>query len=330
MPGPVGDAATRTVSPTGSPVAVPSTGRSTTPAPVRRRSRHRPATLGWAAFFLAPTTIGLGFFYMWPVLQTFYYSFTTWGPFGGHEWSGLDNYREIVKDPDVLAALRNTLYFTVLGLAGIPISLVLAAVLARKGRRGVAAYRTLLFLPVVTMPAAVAIVWRWLYNGDYGLINEALSHVGVDRVYWISDPDTALVAIALVGIWTTVGYNMVILMAGMEAIPRHYYEAAEMDGATGLRQFFSITVPLISPSLFFVTVLSVIGSLQTFDLVYVMIGRTNPALPQTRTVVYLFYQKAFVENDRGYAAALAFLLLLIIVVVTAFQFRLQRRWVHYE
>jgi multiple sugar transport system permease protein len=152
----------------------------------------------------------------------------------------------------------------------------------------------------------------------------------VDRVYWISDPDTALVALALVGIWTTVGYNMVILMAGMEAIPRHYYEAAEMDGATGLRQFFSITVPLISPSLFFVTVLSVIGSLQTFDLVYVMIGRTNPALPQTRTVVYLFYQKAFVENDRGYAAALAFLLLLIIVVVTALQFRLQKRWVHYE
>jgi multiple sugar transport system permease protein len=317
-----GAAPTATATPAPPPIAPARSGR--------RRRRSRRASSAWAAFFLAPTTLGLGYFYMWPVVQTFYYSFTTWGPFGGHEWSGLDNYRQIFKDDDVLSALRNTVYFTVLGLIGIPVSLVLAALLARRGRRGVTPYRTLLFLPVVTMPAAVAIVWRWLYNGDYGIVNSLLSHVGVHHVYWISDPDTALVAIALVGIWSSVGYNMVILMAGIQAIPRHYYEAAEMDGASGLRQFSSITMPLISPSLFFVTVLSVIGSLQTFDLVYVMIGRTNPALPKTRTVVYLFYQKAFIENDRGYAAALAFLLLLIIVAVTAFQFRLQKRWVHYE
>jgi multiple sugar transport system permease protein len=317
-----GGAGPATIAPAPSPIP------SAPPRRPRRRSRR--GSLAWAAFFLAPTTLGLGFFYIWPVVQTFYYSFTTWGPFGGHEWSGLDNYRQIFQDDEVLDALRNTVYFTVLGLAGIPISLVLAALLARRGRRGVTPYRTLLFLPVVTMPAAVAIVWRWLYNGDYGIVNSLLSHVGIGHVYWISDPDTALIAVALVGIWSSVGYNMVILMAGIQAIPRHYYEAAEMDGASGPRQFFSITVPLISPSLFFVTVLSVIGSLQTFDLVYVMIGRTNPALPQTRTVVYLFYQKAFIENDRGYAAALAFLLLLIIVAVTAFQFRLQKRWVHYE
>jgi multiple sugar transport system permease protein len=119
-------------------------------------------------------------------------------------------------------------------------------------------------------------------------------------------------------------------MAGLQAIPGVYYEAAALDGAGPVRQFLSVTIPLLSPTLFFVTVLSVIGSLQTFDLVYVMIGRTNPALPQTRTVVYLFYQKAFIENDRGYAAAIAFALLVVIIIVTAFQFRLQRRWVHYE
>ena len=283
----------------------------------------------WAALFLAPTALGLGVFYLWPVVQTLYYSFTTWGPFGGHTWSGLDNYRQILHDPDLRSAFENTAWYCLLGLLGIPVSLALAAVLGRPGRRGVAAYRTLMFLPVVTMPAAVAIVWRWLYNGDYGLINALLRKVGIHGTYWISDPHTALIAVVVVGIWSTVGYNMVILMAGLQSIPRQYYEAAEVDGAGPVRQFFALTVPLLSPSLFFVTVLSVIGSLQTFDLVYMLIGRTNPALPQTRTVVYLFYQDAFIDNNRGYAAAMAFLLLLVIVAVTAVQFRLQRRWVHY-
>jgi multiple sugar transport system permease protein len=215
-------------------------------------------------------------------------------------------------------------------LVGLPISLVLAAVLNRRGRRGVSVYRTLMFLPVVTMPAAAAIIWRWLYNGDFGIINYLLRHVGINGTYWISNPHTALAAVAVVGIWSTIGYNMVILMAGLQTISPQLYEATAIDGAGPIRQFFSITIPLLSPSLFFVTVLSVIGSLQTFDLVYVMIGQTNPALPQTRTVVYLFYQKAFIENNRGYAAALAFVLLLVIMAVTALQFRLQKRWVHYE
>jgi multiple sugar transport system permease protein len=218
----------------------------------------------------------------------------------------------------------------VLGLLGIPVSLVLGVLLSRRGRKGTGLYRTLMFLPVVTMPAAVAIMWRWLYNGDFGLLNQLLGKAGITGTHWISDPDTALYALVAVGIWSTVGYNLVILMAGLQSIPRHYYEAASIDGAGPVRQFFSITIPLLSPTLFFVTVLSVIGSLQTFDLVYVMIGQTNPALPQTRTIVYLFYQNAFVENNRGYAAALAFLLLLLVAAVTAVQFRLQKRWVHYE
>jgi len=303
----------------------------TTAGPRQRKLiRRRPwRDWAWAAVFLAPTAIGLGVFYIWPVVQTFYFSFTTWGPFGGHTFSGLANYREIVKDPDVRQALWNTLLYTLLGLLGLPISLVIAAVLGRPGRRGVSVYRTLMFLPVVTMPAAVAIVWRWLYNGDYGVINYLLGRVGIPKPYWLSDPHTALVAVVVVGIWSTIGYNMVILMAGLQSIPRLYYEAAEIDGAGPVRQLWSITIPLLSPTLFFVTVLSVIGSLQMFDLVYVMIGKTNPALPQTRTVVYLFFQKAFIENDRGYAAALAFLLLLIIVAITGLQFRLQKRWVHY-
>jgi len=266
---------------------------------------------------------------MGPVVETLYFSFTTWGPFGGHTWTGLANYRQLLHDPELRSAFVNTIWYCLLGLLGIPVSLVLAAVLGRRGRKGVSIYRVLMFLPVVTMPAAVAIVWRWLYNGDYGIINEALRKIGVGGTYWISNPHTALLAVVVVGIWSTIGYNMVILMAGLQAIPRQYYEAAEIDGAGPVRQFLSVTLPLLTPSIFFVTVLSVIGSLQTFDLVYVLIGPQDAALPQARSVVYLFYQDAFIDNNRGYAAAMAFVLMLVIAAVTALQFRLQRRWVHY-
>lgn len=300
----------------------------------RRRRGRGPNTSGWwAAFFLAPTAIGLGVFYVWPVIQTLYFSFTSWGPFGGHTFTGLANYRALLHDPALSTAFLNTLWYCLLGLLGVPISLVLAQVLGRRGRRGVSVYRALMFLPVVTMPAAVAIVWRWLYNGNYGLINELLSKVGITGPYWISNPRTALIAIAIVGIWSTIGYNMVILMAGLQSIPRTYYEAAELDGAGPVRQFFSVTLPLLTPSIFFVTVYSVIGSMQTFDLIYVLMGPSgqvaNPALPQAESVVYLFYQDSFIENNRGYGAAVAFVLMLVIIAVTALQFRLQKRWVHY-
>lgn len=312
---------------TRSPASVPA---PPPPIPARQRWRRKLKDLPWALLFLAPNGIGLAVFYLWPVVRTFYYSFTTWGPFGGHTFTGLDNYQALLGDGDVWAALRNTVVLSVLGLLSLPIALVLAAVLGRPGRKGVSIYRTLMFLPVITMPAAVAVIWRWMYNGDSGVINTLLAKVGIHGPYWISDPHTALIALALVSIWSTIGYNMVILMSGLSAISRSYYEAAEMDGAGPVRQFFSITLPLLSPTLFFVSVLSVIGSLQAFDLVYVMIDKHNPALPQTRTIVYLFYQKAFVDNDRGYAAALAFVLLLIIVAVTGVQFWLQRKWVHYD
>ncbi|MFC6021596.1 carbohydrate ABC transporter permease [Plantactinospora solaniradicis] len=301
----------------------------------RRRSwRHQRSEALWAYLLIAPTGLGLAVFYLWPVLQTAYFSFSEWGPFGGHEWIGLDNYRALVGDAEALRALGNTTLYTVLGLAGIPVAIVFAALLNRRQLRAVSVYRMLFFLPMVTMPVAVAMVWRWLYNGEYGLINHVLSLVGIDGPHWIADPATALYALAAVGIWTTLGYNLVIFLAGMQAIPRELYEAASIDGAGPLVQFRRVTLPLLSPSIFFVSVLSVIGSLQLFDLVYVIGGsgqsaRNNPAYPRIQTVVALFYEKAFSSNDRGYAAAIVMALLLLIVTLTAAQFRLQRRWVHY-
>ena len=185
-------------------------------------------------------------------------------------------------------------------------------------------YRALFFLPVVTLPAAVAIVWRYLLNGDFGILNYLLSFVGIDGPSWVGDSRFALYSLVVVGVWSTIGYNIVILLSGLQTISPELYEASALDGAGPVRQFFSITVPMLSPSIFFVTVLSVIGSLQMFDLVYVMVGRTSPALQSTQTVIFLFYERAFVDNDRGYAAAIVFVLLLLVLAMTLLQFRLQR------
>ncbi|BCJ74408.1 sugar ABC transporter permease [Catellatospora sp. IY07-71] len=312
--------------------------RAAVPAPApggrARRPRRWTAEAGWAYLLIAPTGLGLAVFYLWPVLQTGYFSFTEWGPFGGHEWVGLDNYRALAADTEVRQALVNTLLFALLGLLGIPLAIVFAALLNRPKLRGVSVYRALFFIPVVTMPVAVAMVWRWLYNGDFGLVNQFLSVFGVEGPHWIADPATALYALVAVCIWAGLGYNIVVFLAGLQAIPREFYEAAEIDGAGPVAQFRRVTLPLLSPSIFFVSVLSVIGSLQLFDLVYVMAGsgqaaRSNPAMPRIQTVVGLFYDKAFYTNDRGYAAAIVMALLVLIVVFTAIQFRLQKRWVHY-
>jgi multiple sugar transport system permease protein len=295
----------------------------------RRSSGRRQNDARWAWLMIAPMVLGLTVFYLWPLVQTLYFSFTEWGPFGGHTWSGLTNYRRLIGDSEVGRAFLNTIWFSFLSLIGVPLAVVFAALLNHKGLRGVSFYRALFFLPVVTLPAAVAIVWRYLLNGDFGILNYLLSFVGITGPSWVGDSRFALYSLVVVGVWSTLGYNIVILLSGLQTIPPELYEASALDGAGPVRQFFSITVPLLSPSIFFVTVLSVIGSLQMFDLVYVMVGRTSPALQSTQTVIFLFYEKAFVDNDRGYAAAIVFALLLLVLAMTLLQFRLQRRWVHY-
>lgn len=279
---------------------------------------------------IAPIALGLMVFYLYPIGRTLYLSFTETGTFGGQEWVGLGNYQTLISDTKVLDALLHTFVYTFIVLLGAPVSIVVASLLNARRLSGVSVYRTIYFIPVVTMPVAVAIVWKWIYKGDFGILNYLLSLIGVSGRSWLTDPSTALVAVSLVGIWTTLGYNVVILLAGLQEIPGQYYEAAALDGAGGVRQFFSVTLPLLSPSIFFVSVLTLIQSLQIFDLIFVMVEPTNPALPATRSVVYLFYQEAFVKNNGGYAAAIVMALLVIILAMTTLQFRLQRRWVHYD
>ncbi|GAA2870982.1 carbohydrate ABC transporter permease [Nonomuraea rubra] len=284
----------------------------------------------WGYLLIAPMALGLAVFYLWPIFQTLYLSFTESGVFGGYTWVGTANYADLLGDEDMAGALGNTLLYAVLVLAGVPLSIVVAALLNVPGLRGLSVYRTLYFLPVVTMPAAVGLTWRYLFNGDFGAINHLLGLVGIDGPYWMGDPDVAIYAIAIVGVWSSIGYNAVLFLAGLQGIPRHYYEAASIDGAGRLRQFFRITLPLLTPTTFFVVVITMINALQVFDLVYLMIDTTSPALRGSRTIVYFFFEKAFVHNQRGLAAAIAVLLLGLILVLTAIQFRLQKKWVHYE
>ncbi len=289
----------------------------------------------WGYAMIAPGLIGLLIFYIWPMLQTFYFSFTEWGPFGDAEWTGMSNYRELFHGPEFLMALRNTLVYTVLSVSITEAIALVLAVLLNQKLRGMSVYRTLYFIPVVTMPVAIGLVWRWLYNSDYGIINYLLGLLGIEGANWLSDPDLALYAIVVVLVWSGIGYALVLFLAGLQTIPAEYYDAASVDGAGALVTFFRITLPLLSPTVFFVTVISLINSLQVFDEIFVMIssGRsasTSPVIDQTQSLVYLFYKNTFVINEQGQGAAVVLTLFILIVLITLIQFRLQRRWVHYE
>lgn len=283
-----------------------------------------------AYVLIAPSAIGLGVFMVWPAIQTFGFSFTHWGMFGGHTWTGLDNYTEVLTDSTFYGSLLNTLGLAAFALLAIPISIVLAVLLNTPGLRGLTVFRVIYFLPVVTLPAAIALVWKYLYNGDYGLVNMGLRVFGIDGPSWISDPRTALMAIGLVMVWSSLGYNIILFLAGLQSIPTELYEAAEIDGAGRVRTFFSITVPMLTPTIFFVLVITTISALQIFDLIYLMMSKSNPALDSVRTVLYLFYEKGFIQSNGGYAAAVAFVLLIVIGVLTLLQFGLQKRWVNYD
>jgi len=285
----------------------------------------------WAWFLIAPTTIGLIVLNIIPIFQTAYLSFFKSGDFGrNHIFVGLDNYVRMFQYPQVWQAVVNTLVYTLLV---VPVSIAFAmliAVLLNRPIRGRSLYRTIYFIPMIAAPAAVTMVWRWLYNSNYGLINYLLSLLGIPPVNWTTDPKIAIVSIAIIGIWSIVGYNMVLLLAGLQEIPRDFYEASEIDGAGKVKQFFTVTLPLVTPTLFFVMVTTIIQSMQVFDVIYMMIDITNPAYEKTVSLVYLFYNNSFKYSDKGYGSAIVMLLLAIIMIITVIQIKVQKKWVNYS
>ncbi len=291
-----------------------------------RTSREKSEFL-WGWLFILPTIIGLVILNIIPIFQTIYQSFFKTGDFGkGNIFIGFENYTRVFGDSEVWQSLINTLKYAVVEVPfSIIIALVLAVLLNRK-MKGRSVYRTIIFLPMVAAPAAVAMVWRWLFNSDFGLLNNIFGL----NVKWVSDPKIAIFSIAVIGVWSIIGYNMVLFISGLQEIPRDYYEAAEIDGATGIKSFFHITIPLLSPTIFFVLVTRVIGALQVFDLIYMVIDKSNPALENTQSLVYLFYKYTFINKNMGYGATIVVCLLILTMIVTVFQMIGQKKWVFYH
>lgn len=289
------------------------------------RAERNETIWGWA--FILPTIIGLIVLNIYPIFRTIYQSFFKTGDFGkGNIYVGLGNYQKVFADGEVWQSLWNTVKYAIVEVPfSIAIALVLAVLLNRK-MKGRSFYRTVIFLPMVCAPAAIAMVWRWLYNSEFGLLNNLFG----TKIQWLSNGNIAVYSIAVIGIWSILGYNMVLFLGGLQEIPRDYYEAAEIDGATGVRCFFKITIPLLSPTIFFVLVTRVISAMQVFDLIFMVIEKNNPAFERVQSLVYLFYNYSFDQMNMGYGATIVVVLLVVIMILTVFQIIGQKKWVFYN
>ena len=288
-------------------------------------SEKRQAIWGWA--FITPTMLGLIILNFYPVINTIYQSFCKTGDFGkGNKFVGLSNYQAVLSAGETWQSLWNTIKYAIIEVPlGIAIALVLAVLLQKK-LAGKTFFRTLFFLPMVCAPAAVAMVWKWLYNQQFGLLNNIFH----SNVAWISNPNIAWISIGFIGVWSIIGYNMVLFIAGLQEIPHDYYEAAQIDGASEIRQFFSITVPLLSPTTFFIVQTRIIGALTIFDLMFMVMDKTNLALNKTQSIVYLFYTYAFTNSNRGYGAAIVIVLVVFIMLITLVLQKMEKKFVFYN
>ncbi|BBY08955.1 sugar ABC transporter permease [Mycobacterium noviomagense] len=298
------------------PALTVSTGRRTA---ARRRARA-------GRMFVAPNLAAVAVFMLFPLGFSLYMSFQKWDVFTPPRFVGLSNFRDLFSsDPLFLIALTNTVVFTVGTVAPtVLISLVVAAVLNRKAK-GIGLFRTAAFLPLAVSSVVIAVVWQFVFNTDNGLLNIMLGWIGVGPVPWLVDPKWAMVSLCLVSVWKSVPFATVVLLAAMQGVPDTVYEAARIDGAGEVRQFISITVPLIRGAVSFVVVISIIHAFQAFDLVYVLTGRNGG--PETGTYVFgiMLFQHAFGFLEFGYASALAWVIFAILLVLTMLQLRFARR-----
>ena len=279
--------------------------------------------------FLAPNIIGFLLFSLLPVGATLVISLLNWDLIRDPEFVGFQNYTTLLtRDPIFREVLFNTAYF-VIGV--VPVSIIISLVLAlvmNNGLKGISLFRAIFFIPVITSSVAVAMLWRWLYNTDYGLINVGLDALGLPYIPWLTSTDWAMPAVIIMAVWKSLGYNMVIYLAGLQGISPTLYEAAALDGAGGWARFRDITLPLLGPTTFFILVISVINSFQVFDLTFIL-TQGGPGIATTTIVMYI-YDQGFRYFQMGYAAAIAWVLFIIIFLITLAQMQYQKRWVHYD
>ncbi|MBC7476180.1 MAG: sugar ABC transporter permease [Candidatus Sericytochromatia bacterium] len=282
----------------------------------------------WAIIFLFPSIIGILVFNFIPTVVSFYLSFTKWNLLGSPKFVGLSNYSSIIADPLFYKVLQQTLIF-VMGTVffEVIISLFIALGLNHISNFKTL-FRTIYFLPVVSSMVAVSILWNWIFDPAFGFLNYMLKIVGIDPIFWLSDPTWALPSIILVSVWKNLGYSTVLFLSGLQTLPDECLEAAKVDGAKPYQVFYKVILPLLSPTIFLVTIMSFINAFQTFDSVYIL----TSGGPQNKTnlMVYWLYKNAFEFYNMGRASAIAYFLFLIILTITLFQWNFRKRWVHYE
>jgi multiple sugar transport system permease protein len=282
----------------------------------------------WVLLFLLPSLIGLTLFTIIPILASLGLTFTEWDLLTPPKYVGLDNFRRLIGDQNFWKALSNTLFFIA---TYIPLVMAIAlgiAIILNQKLKGVVFFRGAFFTPVVSAWVAVALLWQWIFNPRFGLVNYLLGLVGIDGPAWLLDPQWAMPAIVITSVWKDIGFVMIMFLAGLQSIPDEYYDASSIDGANNWQRFWYITLPLLSPTVFFALIISLINSFQVFDQVWIM-TEGGPA-GATSVLVELIVKNAFSYSRMGYAATLSWVLFLLVFGVTVIQIRLQRRWVVYE
>lgn len=296
------------------------------PSPPRRRTRHSQDLVAHA--FMSPWLIGLLLVTAAPMLASLYLSFTDYNIMSTPRFVGLDNFERMLGDSRFWASSRVTSMYV---LVSVPLQLAFAlglALILDRGLRGLSIYRSAYYLPsLLGTSVAVAVLWKQIFGHD-GLVNQALALIGIQGTNWLQNPDSALWTLIILNVWTF-GSPMVIFLAGLRQIPEELYEAARVDGASQVRMFRHITIPLLTPIVFFNLILQTIGSFQAFTQAHVISGGTGGPVDSTLFYTLYIYQQAFVNFDMGYASALAWVLLLVIAVITALHFTLSKYWVFY-
>ena len=289
---------------------------------------RRLGKVAWVLAFVSPSLVGLTVFSIIPILASLGLTFYEWDLLTPPHFVGLGNFQRLIHDRNFWSALAHTLYFIV---GYIPLVMVIAlgvAVILNQKLRGVILFRAAFFIPVVSAWVAVALLWKWIFNPKFGIVNYLLGLVGIQGPTWLFDPQWAMPAIIITSVWKDIGFIMVMFLAGLQGIPVEYYDAAAIDGAGSWQRFRHITLPLLSPTTFFALIISLIHSFQVFDQVWIMTGG-GPA-GATSVLVEQIVKNAFDYSRMGYAAALSWVLFLFVFAATALQMVLQKQWVIYD
>lgn len=298
---------------------------------VNKKFWEKDAVQGY--LMIAPNSLGLIIFYIVPIIVSIILGLFQWNGLSSPEWTGFGNFIAILHDKLFFSSLRNTFVYTLIVVPVIVIlTIIFGVLLAGEDSKSRQYFRLLYMLPVMTMPAAAALIWKWMLNLEFGLVNSFLHLFGLASIPWLSSPDYILVSVMFIGIWLGFAFNLIIVISGIRGIPATFYEAAKIDGANVFRRFFSITIPMLTPTIFFVIVTQLIACFQVFDSAFIILGASPSGVLKNaaNTLVVSIYENGFIFFKMGYSSAQAFVLFLIILVITVIQFRGQKKWVHYS